>query len=85
MRGTSEDYDRWGDLGSSNSTWNWKGILPYFKKAANFTPPLKALADEFEITYDEQQSWGAQGPIQASFPSFLYPGTSESHFFCQGV
>lgn len=33
MRGTSEDYDRWAALGGTDSTWNWKGLLPYFKKA----------------------------------------------------
>lgn len=33
MRGTSEDYDRWGALGSGeDSEWTWEGILPYFKK-----------------------------------------------------
>ena len=32
QRGTSEDYDRWAALGSKESSWNWDGILPYFKK-----------------------------------------------------
>jgi choline dehydrogenase len=32
MRGTSEDYDRWTSVGNRNSGWNWKGLLPYFKK-----------------------------------------------------
>ena len=32
MRGTSEEYDGWAELGGPNSTWNWKGVLPYFKK-----------------------------------------------------
>ncbi|KAH8588615.1 hypothetical protein B0O99DRAFT_638810 [Bisporella sp. PMI_857] len=74
MRGTSEDYDRWATLGGKGSTWNWKGLLPYFKKAANFTPPRKELVEEFGIKYDEERSWGQRGPIEASFPSFLYPG-----------
>lgn len=32
LRGTAEEYDAWEALGSPNSTWNWKGLLPYFKK-----------------------------------------------------
>ncbi len=32
MRGTSEDYDRWAALGGEDSTWDWEGLLPYFKK-----------------------------------------------------
>ena len=31
-RGTAEEYDIWAALGGGNSTWNWKGILPYFRK-----------------------------------------------------
>jgi choline dehydrogenase len=33
MRGTAEDYDRWRILGGPDSTWDWKNMLPYFKKA----------------------------------------------------
>lgn len=32
LRGTAEEYDAWEALGPPNSTWNWKGLLPYFKK-----------------------------------------------------
>jgi choline dehydrogenase-like flavoprotein len=32
VRGTVEDYDRWGGFFGSGSTWTWDGILPYFKK-----------------------------------------------------
>jgi choline dehydrogenase-like flavoprotein len=31
-RGTSDEYDGWAELGGPNSTWNWNGLLPYFKK-----------------------------------------------------
>jgi choline dehydrogenase-like flavoprotein len=34
MRGTSDDYDRWGAIGGEGSTWTWDRILPYFKKAS---------------------------------------------------
>ena len=39
MRGTSDDYDRWGALGGG-SDWDWKGILPYFRKVG-FASHLK--------------------------------------------
>ena len=34
QRGAAEEYDIWGKLGGGNSTWNWDGILPYFKKVS---------------------------------------------------
>jgi len=46
MRGTSEDYDRWAAVGSESSTWNWDGILPYFKKAKITNPRVRMLLTE---------------------------------------
>jgi len=37
MRGTSDEYDGWATLGGPNSTWDWKGTLPYFKKVSSST------------------------------------------------
>ncbi|KAK3324526.1 hypothetical protein B0T19DRAFT_464640, partial [Cercophora scortea] len=33
LRGSVEEYDIWAELGNSGSTWNWEGMLPYFRKA----------------------------------------------------
>jgi choline dehydrogenase len=33
IRGQSEDYDHWRQLG--NTDWGWDDVLPYFKKAEN--------------------------------------------------
>ena len=33
IRGQSEDYDHWRQLG--NAGWSWDDVLPYFKKAEN--------------------------------------------------
>ena len=30
MRGSADDYDNWGKFG--NPGWDFKGVLPYFKK-----------------------------------------------------
>lgn len=32
MRGTVADYAIWAELGSEDSTWDWDGMLPYFRK-----------------------------------------------------
>ena len=33
LRGTREEYNSWAELGGGgDSTWNWEGLLPYFKK-----------------------------------------------------
>lgn len=33
LRGSAEDYDRWGQLfDEDEQNWNWEGILPFFKK-----------------------------------------------------
>lgn len=32
VRGTRSEYDGWAELGGEGSTWDWNGVLPYFKK-----------------------------------------------------
>ena len=34
LRGTKEEYDAWAELGGQGSTWDWEGLLPYFKKVS---------------------------------------------------
>ncbi|KAJ8108653.1 hypothetical protein OPT61_g8023 [Boeremia exigua] len=83
-RASSADYDAWERLG--NVGWNWKSLLPYFKKSTTFTPPLLALLLGFGITYDASY-YGTNGPIQASFPNFEYSDVSTiwAAFKAQGV
>jgi choline dehydrogenase-like flavoprotein len=66
-RGAASDYDAWDDLG--NKGWGWKELLPYFKKAENFHPPPKEIAEKYDITYDPA-AHGFDGPIHASYPPF---------------
>jgi choline dehydrogenase-like flavoprotein len=35
IRGTKEEYDAWKELGGPDSTWDWDGLLPYFKKVCH--------------------------------------------------
>jgi choline dehydrogenase len=37
LRGDAAVFDAWEKLG--NKGWNWKSMLPYFKKSERFTPP----------------------------------------------
>ncbi|KAF2843525.1 GMC oxidoreductase [Patellaria atrata CBS 101060] len=74
VRGTAIEYDGWAELGGPGSTWNWDGILPYFKKAIHFNPPNEDLAEAFNITWDPN-AWGqeAKTHIHASFPTYQNP------------
>lgn len=41
VRGSAEDYDRWGQLFDQDDyDWNWEGLLPYFKKVDTHSPVL---------------------------------------------
>ncbi|KAF2473380.1 alcohol oxidase [Lindgomyces ingoldianus] len=71
-RASAADYDAWEELG--NPGWGWDSLLYYFKKSTTFTPPLKSLAKEFGMTYDENY-YGKTGPLQASYPPFDFPDT----------
>lgn len=75
IRGTAEDYDRWGSFFSNNSHWSWEGMLPYFKKALTFVAPDEAVTKSSNITYDTS-FWGNTSGVYAGWPSFQYPGTT---------
>jgi choline dehydrogenase len=43
VRGSAEDYDRWGQLFDQDEYgWNWEGLLPYFKKVNTHSPVLSS-------------------------------------------
>lgn len=82
LRGTSEEYNAWAELGGPGSTWNWEGLLPYFRKVRNtaeegqrnadamqgitLTGPNPQHAQEFNIKWD-MQYWGTTSKIYATF------------------
>ncbi|KAK5657886.1 hypothetical protein OQA88_2435 [Cercophora sp. LCS_1] len=75
IRGTAEDYDRWGSFFGTNSTWSWKGLLPYFKKGLNFVPPNSGVAKSANITYNTEY-WGNTSTVYTAWPSFQYPAST---------
>ncbi|KAM0708982.1 hypothetical protein Q7P35_003018 [Cladosporium inversicolor] len=71
-RGSKSDYDRWAALG--NHGWDWKSLLPYFKKNEIFTPPPQDIAAEYNITYDENFH-GSSGCMHSTYAPFFWPLT----------
>jgi choline dehydrogenase-like flavoprotein len=75
QRGTAKDYDIWGELASPNNTWSWDGILPYFKKGIQLTPPKPEIPADFNVKYD-MKYWGnnyTNHSIFATYPNYLSP------------
>ena len=77
-RGSRDDYDAWAEVGRPefdgfSDKWDWKGILPFFKKSVTFTPPTKESAEKYGFTWDEQAAYGGNGSIDSSYPPFQWP------------
>jgi choline dehydrogenase-like flavoprotein len=76
-RGHISDYDAWAALG--NPGWDFKSLLPYFKKHENFSDPsLYASKNNIplETTYDPSFH-GTAGPIHTSFSTWRLPQEKE--------
>ncbi|KAK0627673.1 hypothetical protein B0T14DRAFT_563456 [Immersiella caudata] len=70
-RGSLAEYDAWEALG--NPGWNWRGLLPYFKKSENFTANdiEREAANSLHIRPEISQH-GFSGPLQIGYPRFFY-------------
>lgn len=68
-RGAKADYDAWAELG--NPGWDFKGLLPYFRRSTTFTPPDREIEEGWDVTFDEEDY--GDGLVQASFPPFEWP------------
>ncbi|RGP80023.1 hypothetical protein FLONG3_1794 [Fusarium longipes] len=71
-RGSKSDYDRWAELG--NSDWQWKSLLPYFKKNEKFTPATAEIKKEYGVTIDPS-AHGSSGFIHSTYSPFFWPTT----------
>ena len=78
FRGTKVEYDLWAKVGGNGSSWNWDGLLPYFKRGLHFVPPLDYLANDFNITWD-MKVWGQDNDtrVYAGYPDYLPPQLSK--------
>lgn len=70
IRGEAAQFDAWEDLG--NPGWNWDALLPYYKKAENYTPP-NAEQIAAGVTYDPRYH-GSAGPVHVGHPHTLVNG-----------
>ncbi|KAF4335284.1 GMC oxidoreductase [Fusarium beomiforme] len=75
-RGSAMDYDRWGKLFPEANGWDWEGMLPYFRKGLHMNPPSPEMAEQFNIS-TESLYWGKDSPVQASFPTYQFPGLAQ--------
>ena len=57
IRGQSNDYNYWRQLG--NVGWSWEDVLPYFRKAENFE-------------HGENEFHGTEGPLSVSAVSYTH-------------
>ncbi|KAK4548094.1 hypothetical protein LTR36_010814 [Oleoguttula mirabilis] len=69
-RASAADYNAWEEMG--NPGWGWDGMLPYFIKATNFTPPTPEIAAKYNYTWDTSV-WGTAGPVHASLAPWEWP------------
>lgn len=76
-RGSAADYDAWEELG--NAGWNWKSLLPYFKRSETFTPADGSYS-KYDISWSNAVH-GFSGPVRASYPPYQFPSTRN---FLQG-
>lgn len=72
IRADAEEIDAWEALG--NEGWNWKTLLPYYKRVENFTRPTEAqvaLGASYEAKFH-----GEDGPLHVgnlySLPDALF-------------
>jgi choline dehydrogenase-like flavoprotein len=47
LRGSKEEFDAWAELGGPGSTWNWDGLLPYFRKARTLYRGSRIIARSY--------------------------------------
>ncbi|PGH04433.1 hypothetical protein AJ79_07090 [Helicocarpus griseus UAMH5409] len=74
VRGTRDDYNRWGSFFGPNSTWSWDGILPYFKRGLHFQSPPKTAVEHMPgLKYDESY-WDTESRVYGGWPSYQWPG-----------
>lgn len=78
-RGSKRDYDEWA-IYTGDSGWGWDSMIKYFRKAETFHPPSPEAAEKYGITWDPS-AHGTDGPVQVTFPDYLWESTSKFCWF----
>ncbi|THU84491.1 alcohol oxidase [Dendrothele bispora CBS 962.96] len=69
QRGAEKEYDNWGTLINSDE-WNFNTLLPYFKKAENWTAPTNMLIDNLQPSPELVAAQGTSGHVQTRYNTF---------------
>lgn len=57
-----------------DSSWNWEGVLPYYKKSVRFTPPNQTkMGSGSNTTYDAGAYDPAGGPLHVTYSNYYQP------------
>lgn len=67
--GTIESYEKWADQVGDDS-YTYDGLLPYFQKSLNFTPPGPSRAANATPSYDEASLGSGGGPLSVTFSNY---------------
>ncbi len=62
------EIDAWEKLG--NGGWNWKNLVPYYKKSYTLDEPDQATKDHLGVDWINEEYRG-HGPIKVSFPGVI--------------
>ncbi|CAL5873176.1 uncharacterized protein PFLUO_LOCUS7445 [Penicillium psychrofluorescens] len=75
--GMIEDMD-----GAEN--WSWNSFYAAMKKSETFTPPIDAVIQEADITWNASNH-GTTGPICASYPGLTFPQVGQWSTSCENI
>ncbi|EYE92427.1 GMC family oxidoreductase [Aspergillus ruber CBS 135680] len=67
--GTIESYEKWANQVGDYS-YTYDGLLPYFQKSLNFTPPGPSRATNATPNYDEASLGPGDGPLSVTFSNY---------------
>ncbi|KAF9461949.1 hypothetical protein BDZ94DRAFT_1195503 [Collybia nuda] len=70
QRGAREDYDSWSSVVGNDPSWSFNGLLPYFKKVENWSPPTLMFPGQV-VTSEFKSDHGKGGPIQISYANYM--------------
>ncbi|KAJ7605453.1 alcohol oxidase [Mycena polygramma] len=70
QRGAREDYDAWSQTIGNDKSWSFDGLLPYFKKTENWTPPTLLFPHQI-VTPALEGAHGHGGAIQITYANYF--------------